>query len=682
MKILMVTASLGIGGAETHIITLAQALASRGHEIEIASGGGVYAENESFRHYLLPPPSHSPIGIIETVRRLSQIIKRGKYDAVHAHTRLSAFLAKCAGAAPLVTTAHWTFRTDFPYRLLSIWGEKTLAVSPDIREYLLRSYRISPENIHVTVNGIDTEKFSPTCKNAPLALLHISRLDVGRVRTAELLLTLFPALLKTYPALTLTLVGNGNRYEFLAKEAERINHIARRNAVRMLGASATPEEFLRKRPIFIGVSRAALEAMASACPVILCGDEGMLSLFSPQNAHQVALGERTNFCCRDASAVTLGGLHRAVLSALSLKEEERIALGDACRNYVKERYSVSRMANDALQIYASVQRSIYCGYYASGNVGDKLTLETLQAQTRGEILPISFKKDLLAPYRFLKAIHFMRPGTKFLLGGGNLLQNETSNRSLTYYTAMFRIAAHRGCRCELVSAGIGALKGEWAKKQSRRVLEKADTIRLRTRTDAETAMELTPACKERILLSHDAVLEHPFLNVLPLKLPNAYIVIALKPSKSNEEERMLISLFQRLHAGGFRLFYVAMHPKEDASYADHIQKSAMCGEYRECSSEGLAALVGGAAAAIGTRLHLAILALRFGVPFFSYRNDRKLHALYCDLEQIKRKNPAFHRIDPANTEKAAQEIAAVAGKEKESILSLAKELRMREEPLK
>ena len=98
--------------------------------------------------------------------------------------------------------------------------------------------------------------------------------------------------------------------------------------------------------------------------------------------------------------------------------------------------------------------------------------------------------------------------------------------------------------------------------------------------------------------------------------------------------------------------------------------------------EGLAALVGGAAAAIGTRLHLAILALRFGVPFFSFRDDRKLDALYRDLEQIKRKNPAFHRIDPADTEKAAQAIAAAASKEKEAILSLAKELRAREEPLK
>ena len=44
MKILMVTMGLGIGGAETHIVELSRALSRLGHEITVASAGGIYVD--------------------------------------------------------------------------------------------------------------------------------------------------------------------------------------------------------------------------------------------------------------------------------------------------------------------------------------------------------------------------------------------------------------------------------------------------------------------------------------------------------------------------------------------------------------------------------------------------------------------------------------------------------------
>ena len=42
MKILMATMGLDIGGAETHIVELAKELKAEGHDIVVASNGGVY----------------------------------------------------------------------------------------------------------------------------------------------------------------------------------------------------------------------------------------------------------------------------------------------------------------------------------------------------------------------------------------------------------------------------------------------------------------------------------------------------------------------------------------------------------------------------------------------------------------------------------------------------------------
>ena len=44
MKILMALMSLGIGGAETHVIELCKKLKSMGHEIFVVSNGGVYVK--------------------------------------------------------------------------------------------------------------------------------------------------------------------------------------------------------------------------------------------------------------------------------------------------------------------------------------------------------------------------------------------------------------------------------------------------------------------------------------------------------------------------------------------------------------------------------------------------------------------------------------------------------------
>ena len=44
LKILMATMSMGLGGAETHVLELSLELARRGHSVTVASCGGVYVK--------------------------------------------------------------------------------------------------------------------------------------------------------------------------------------------------------------------------------------------------------------------------------------------------------------------------------------------------------------------------------------------------------------------------------------------------------------------------------------------------------------------------------------------------------------------------------------------------------------------------------------------------------------
>ena len=174
MKILMATMGMDIGGAETHIVELSKELTHQGHQVVIVSNGGVYVpevEAAGIRHYEAPLNRRSFSNMRQAQAVLRRVIQTEKPDVVHAHARIPAFLCgrlqKSLGFA-FVTSCHGVYQVSGVLRLLSNWGERTLAVSDDIRDYLVEQYHIPPEHITLTINGIDTEKFSPGISGRPI----------------------------------------------------------------------------------------------------------------------------------------------------------------------------------------------------------------------------------------------------------------------------------------------------------------------------------------------------------------------------------------------------------------------------------------------------------------------------------------------------------------------------------
>ena len=167
MKILMATMGLDIGGAETHIVELSKQLKAQGHDVSIVSNGGVYVPEiteAGIHHYQAPLNRRDATDMLKARSILKQVIQREKPDVVHAHARIPAFLCgtlKKSMGFPFVTSCHGVYQVSGALKLLSDWGERTLAVSEDIRDYLVEQYQIPADHIALTINGIDTEKFSP-----------------------------------------------------------------------------------------------------------------------------------------------------------------------------------------------------------------------------------------------------------------------------------------------------------------------------------------------------------------------------------------------------------------------------------------------------------------------------------------------------------------------------------------
>ncbi len=95
MKILMATMGLDIGGAETHILELSKELKRRGHDVSVASNGGVYVaelEKTGIRHFSVPMNRRSAADIFRSYRLMCRLLRDENPDIVHAHARIPAFI--------------------------------------------------------------------------------------------------------------------------------------------------------------------------------------------------------------------------------------------------------------------------------------------------------------------------------------------------------------------------------------------------------------------------------------------------------------------------------------------------------------------------------------------------------------------------------------------------------------
>lgn len=522
MKILMALMGLDIGGAETHVMELALELLRQGHQVVLTSNGGVYVEPleaAGATHICIPMNQRSPLLMWRSLRRLYQVIQREQPDLVHAHARIPAFLCGLLQKRmhfPFITTAHGTFEVTRLLRIMTNWGDRTVAVSEDIKTYLTTQYQLPEDQIHMTVNGLNTQRFRPGLNalrlrrelglgDGPVVML-VGRLDTSSTRSAECLIDAAPELLAAFPTVELVIVGGGTREAALRKIAKAMNTRCGREAVHLTGPRTDVAQVLSLCTVFVGVSRSALEAMSEEKPVILSGNpaygQGYLGILTPDRFQEA---QRSNFCCRGCPEATPEALARDVISLLRATEEERSALGAFGRTQVMAHYSVSRMTADYLAAYEELLhpkkpiQAVISGYYGYNNLGDDAILHAIARQLEGipvrlTVLsrqPQETKRGygLRAVSRFspIAVFRAIRKSDFLISGGGSLLQDRTSTRSVRYYLAVIRLAQRLHKPVFLYANGIGPLSREKNRRRVCRCVEACDGVTLR---DEDSLVEL------------------------------------------------------------------------------------------------------------------------------------------------------------------------------------------------
>ena len=149
-------------------------------------------------------------------------------------------------------------------------------------------------------------------------------------------------------------------------------------------------------------------------------------------------------------------------------------------------------------------RVVISGYFGLGNAGDEAVLAATVAMLRARlpgVEPVALTADPLttnalhgiagvprmAPRRLLAAL---RGADLLLSGGGSLLQDATSLRSLLYYLAVLAVAQRVGCRTMVFAQGIGPLRRPVSRRLVRRVVDRVEAVTVRDEASAALLREV------------------------------------------------------------------------------------------------------------------------------------------------------------------------------------------------
>ncbi len=304
-----------------------------------------------------------------------------------------------------------------------------------------------------------------------------------------------------------------------------------------------------------------------------------------------------------------------------------------------------------------MSKLVISGYYGFGNAGDEAMLAAileaiLDVIPNAEITVISGNPKDTMDKHGVKAISRLSPlpiikalkGCDLLIsGGGSLLQDVTSDRSLYYYLSIIRMAKWFNRPVMLYAQGIGPLLRERAKKAVAKVLNNVDLITVRDDISKQALLDLN--IKTPIYVTADAVLSmHPVDSSIGKRLLSQYdlkgvrpkIGVAIREWKQEQQyhKNLAVALDRLSQECNADIIFIPMqHPQDtNESYkvASQMEHKPIVLNRAYTTAE-LFALTGSMDVLIGVRLHALVFASLMEKPVVGISYDPKIDSF---LEMI------------------------------------------------
>ncbi len=518
MKVLHIIGGGDIGGAKAHVLSLVKELSKHIDVKLISLRYGAFSDDAEKMDINLHVVKSG--NIIRDIKTVQKIIEEEKYQIIHSHgakANMFATVLKKRTGIISVTTVHSDYKLDYLHSTLKRISYGTvnsialrhidyhIGVSNQFKKMLIER-DFDSSRIFTVYNGIDFDTPVKEYKRENLLRkysLKISENDVivgiaarlDPVKGIDTLVKAAAFVKSSNPHVKFVIGGDGDQMKYLSSLTK---NLGLSDTVFFIGWLNDPFELIAVTDISVLTSisesfpysilegvkykKVTVSSAVGGIPdLITHGENGYL--FTPGNERELS-----NY-----------------LLDLAANPNLRTEMGNKIFKKAAENFSLKKMCESQLEIYNKIlsrctnlskKKTCDCvlsGYYGFNNIGDDALLSSICDNLKFykpdiKILALSKNPNetkavncinAINRFNIFKVIKALRNAKLFAYGGGTLIQDSTSTRSLLYYLGLMYLAKKMKLKTMLYAGGIEPINKKINKKLTGNILNNVDIITLR-----------------------------------------------------------------------------------------------------------------------------------------------------------------------------------------------------------
>ena len=675
MKIMHLISGGDVGGAKTHVLSLLQGLKQTETVRLVCFTEGEFAADA--RRMDIDTQVLS-CGVRASIRAITQMIRQEGFEVVHCHgsraNMIGAILRRRIHV-PIVTTVHSDYRLDYlgrPIHRLSYGTINSVALRlfdyhigvSDAMAQLLISRGFDAQTMFSIYNGVDFAGHEPKCsreayfesvglQTEPDSVVFGIAVRLNPVKDVATLIRGFAETVKEFPAARLLIAGDGEQRQMLETLAREL---CPAGSVVFAGWVSDMDSFYSAIDVNTLTSLsetfpyALTEGARGHCATIASNVGGIPYLIEPGVTGLL-------FEPQDASALAQHMKRYASNAAF------RVQMGENLFEKAHSDFSVDATVGRQKEIYRTILRRenlpkkkkngvVICGAYGKGNAGDEAILKAILRQMKhiDADMPVCVLSHdpmrtklehhvgsvhVFNPFAFLP---ILRRSGLYISGGGSLIQNQTSTRSLLYYLLSIRLAKLAKCKVLMYGCGIGPVNGKGNRKLAARIIDRnVDAVTLREDLSAQELVSMGVTKPEVHVTADPALLLEAgsesavdgFLLGQELDPAGQYALFVLRPWPGFEEKKQaFIDCANHVYRDfGLQPVFLALEPGRDVAPCRDVADALCCRCQVMTAPADEKLLIGmmkKMKVVVSMRLHTLIFASSVGAPLVAVSYDPKV----------------------------------------------------------
>ena len=677
MRVMHVMGGGDVGGAKTQIMNTVTGLARRNEVMLISFRAGPFADEARERGIdVRVIERHNPF---RAARAMRDLVDQFQPDIIHCHggrANLMGAMVRRTRRVPVLTTVHSDYKLDYlgnPFKQHTFGAANAVALRfldfyqpvADRMARTLIERGFDPERIVKIYNGMDfhrpegefdraqylKENYGAEIADGDVLCGIAARLTA--VKDIATTVRAFAAALQDAPQLRLFIAGEGEDEDMLKKLCAQLNVTDR---VTFCGWVSPVEPFFRAMDINLlsSVSEtfpySILEGVCAGCATICSDVGGMPELIDTgENGYIFPIGDYKKLSEYMVRLANDAELRQTFAQALYEKASRDFSKDKMCeRQEANYRHVLARFHRPKDER----ESIVICGAYGRGNAGDDAILEAIVQEMRAlaperticvmsrrpQETRLTYRTGAVYTFNIFSILRRFRRAALYINGGGTLMQDVTSTRSIWYYCYTLRAAKKRGCKVMMYGCGIGPINRAGNRKMAAKTIQgSVDRITLRDENSCQELARMGVTRPDiRVSADPTIILDAAPYEVVSLAMeqsgidPNGrYIGFGLRNWKGLDAALPAIAAAAdyAYEKHGLTPVFVPIEFPSDLTPAERVGALLHCPWYAVRTRQSIEVTIGILArmkTVVGIRLHSLMFSAGQGVPVVGMSYDIKV----------------------------------------------------------